>query len=69
MKTVCRYAYINNEQAEYLNVVVGNNNTAKIIAKSYQDYIEDGTFWESADDIIATYFDESIGTKRAEKMI
>ena len=52
-----------------MNVVVGNNNAAKIIAKSYQDYIEDGTFWESADDIIATYFDESIDTKRAEKMI
>ena len=52
-----------------MNAVVGDNNAAKTITKSYQDYIEDGTFWESADDIIATYFDESIDTKRAEKMI
>ena len=69
MKTVCRYAYINNKQAEYLIVVVGDNNAAKIIAKSYQDYIEDGTFLEDKDDIIATYFDESIDNGKMKKMI
>ena len=68
MKTVCRYAYINNQQVEYLNVVVGNNNAAKIIAKSYQDYIEDGTFLEDKDDIIETYFDKSVNTGKV-KMI
>ena len=52
-----------------MNVVVRNNNAAKIIDKSYQDYIKDRTLGDSADDIIATYFDESIDTKRAEKMI
>ena len=49
--------------------VVGDNNASKIIAETYQDYIEDGTFWESADDIIATYFDNTIDPERVKKMI
>ena len=69
LKTVCRFAFINNEEPEYLNAVVGDNNAARIIAASYEDYIKDGTFWESADDVIATYFDESIGSARVKKMI
>ena len=56
MKKVCRFAYINNEEPEYLNAIAGDRNAAKIIAQSYQDYIEDGSFEESLDDIIATYF-------------
>ena len=52
-----------------MNVVVRNNNAAKIIAKSYQDYIEDGTFLEDKDDIIATYFDKSVDTGKVKKMI
>jgi len=35
----------------------------------YQDHIRDGIFWESADDIIAQYFDESIDHKIAAKMV
>ena len=69
LKTVCRFAFINNEEPEYLNAVIGDNNAARIIAETYQDYIEDGTFWETADDVIATYFDESIGSERVKKMI
>ena len=69
MKKVCRFAYINNEEPEYLNAIVGDHNAAKIIAQSYQDYIEDGSFEECSDEIIATYFDESVGTARVKKMI
>ena len=69
MKKVCRFAYINNEEPEYLNAIVGDHNAAKIIAQSYQDYIEDGSFEESLDDIIATYFDESVDTERVKKKI
>ena len=52
-----------------MNAVVGDNNAARFIAASYGDYIKDGTFWESADDVIATYFDESIDSERVKKMI
>ena len=69
MKTVCRYAYIENDQPKYLNEVVGDNNASKIIAQTYQHYIKDGTFWDSADDIIATYFDDTIDPGRVKKMI
>ena len=69
MKKVCRFAYINNEEPEYLNAIVGDHNAAKIIAQSYQDYIEDGSFEESSDDIIAIHFDESVDTELAKKMI
>ena len=69
MKTVCRYACINNEQHEYLKIIVEDNNAAKIIVKYHQDYIEDGIFWESTDGIIATYSDENIDSERAKKMI
>ena len=69
MKKVCRFAYIKNEEPEYLNAIVGDHNAAKIIAQSYQDYIEDGSFEESSDDIIAIHFDESVDTELAKKMI
>ena len=69
LKTICRFAFINNEDPEYLNAVIGDNNTAKIIVQTFQDYIQDGTFWESADGIIATYFDESIDNDMVKKMI
>ena len=49
--------------------VVGDNNAARFIAASYEDYIKDGTFWESADGIIAICFDESIDNDRVKKMI
>ena len=69
MKTVCNFAYIENDEPEYLNAVVGDNNASKIIAQTYQDFIEDGTFWESADEIIETYFDDNIDPDRVKKMI
>ena len=69
MKKVFRFAYIVNEEPEYLNAIVGDYNAAKIIAQSYQDYIEDGSFEESSDDIIAIHFDESVDTELAKKMI
>ena len=49
--------------------MVGYNNASKIIAQTYQDYIEDGTFWESADEIIETYFDDSIDPELVKKKI
>ena len=69
MKKVCRFAYINNEEPEYLNAIVGDHNAAKIIAQSYQDFIEDRSFEDSLDDIIATCFDESDGIERVKKTI
>ena len=35
MKTVCSFAYIENDQPKYLNAVVGDNNASKIIAQTY----------------------------------
>ena len=32
MKTICNFAYIENDQPKYLNAVVGDNNASKIIA-------------------------------------
>ena len=69
MKTVCNFAYIENDEPEYLNAVVGDNNASKILAQTYQDFIEDETFWESADEIIETYFDDNIDPERVKKMI
>ncbi len=59
-KTICGFAYIENGKPKYMNVVIGNNNASRIIAQIYQSYIEDETFWESAEDIIATYFNDTI---------
>ena len=50
-----------------MNATIGDNNAAKIIVKTYQDYIEDGIFKESADGIIATYFDENMDSERVCK--
>ena len=36
---------------------------------SYQDYIEDRTFLEGADEIIETYFDDSIDPELVKKKI
>ena len=69
MKKVCRFAYIKNEEPEYLNAIVGDHNAVKIIAQSYQDFIKDRSFEESSDDIIATCFDESDGIERVKKTI
>ena len=69
MKTICRFAYIENDQPKYLNTVVGDNDASKNTSQTYQDYIEDGTFWESADEIIETYFDDNIDPERVKKMI
>ena len=69
MKMVCRFAYIENDEPEYLNAVVGDNNASKIIAKTFQNYIEDGKFWNNVDEIIATYFDDTIDPARVRKMV
>ena len=69
MKTICNFAYIENDQPKYLNAVVGDNNASKIIAQTYQDYIEDGSFWDDADEIIETYFDDSIDPELVKKKI
>ena len=69
VRIVCNYAYIENDQPKYLNAVVGDNNASKIITQTYQDYIEDGTFWEGADEIIETYFDDSIDPELVKKKI
>lgn len=41
MKAICSFAYTGNDQQEYLNAVVSDKNTSKIIAKSFKGHIKD----------------------------
>ena len=52
-----------------MNKVLGDRNAARIVADIYQGHIEDGIFWDVADDIIAHFFDDSIDHEVAKKMI
>ena len=57
MKMDCSYGYTENEdQPKYLNKVLGDRNAARIVADIYQGHIEDGTFGDVADDIIAKIY-------------
>ena len=50
-----------------MNTVVSDNNASKIITETFQDYIEDETFWESADYVIRTYFDDTVDPERVRR--
>ena len=70
MKMNYSYGYTENEdQPKYLNKVLGDRNAARIVADIYQGHIEDGTFWDVADDVVAQKCDGSIDHEVAKKMV
>ena len=55
---IASFAYCKNDGEEYLNKIVGDKSASEVVARLYEPYIADGSFYEQAKDIIAIYFEE-----------
>ncbi len=64
----CVYAYVKNIEPLALNRLIGDRGASKVVASIYHGYLLNGTFWDHADDIISTFFEDS-DEENVKKMI
>ncbi len=55
----CAWAFNRSSHARILNKAVGTRGACKVVAIMYHEYLVNGTFWEHADDIISTFFEDA----------
>ena len=56
----CEFSFItNSNEPRTLNKLVGDRNASRVLASIYHSYLLDGTFWNHAEDIISTYFEDA----------
>ena len=67
MKCSCWYSE-NKREPKYLNEVLGDTNTERVIADIYQEHIGSGSIWNMTDDILEEYFNNSIDHEVAKRM-